>query len=50
MAEKEALIQRQRQELAEVKTQSYSLGVRVSLMESKVKSEISKNVHLNQLV
>ena len=50
LAEKEALITRQRQELAEIKTQSYSLGVKVSIMESRVKSEISKNVSLTNQV
>jgi hypothetical protein len=44
LAEKEALIAKQRQELAEFKTQSYSLGVKVNLMQNKNKEEIAKNV------
>jgi len=32
--------------LAEFKTQSYSLGVKVSLMQAKNKEEIAKNVQM----
>jgi len=47
LAEKEQMITRQRQELAEYKTQAYSLGVKVGLMEQRMKEEIQKNVALN---
>ena len=47
LQEKDQTIVRQRQELAEYKTQAYSLGVKVSLMEQKIKEEIQKNVALS---
>lgn len=34
--------------MAEFKTQSYSLSVKVNLMEAKIKEEIAKNVQLTQ--
>jgi ribosomal protein L29 len=50
LTEKDDLISRQREELASLKTESYSLGVKVNLMEAKVKEEISKNAVLTQQV
>jgi len=50
LTEKDDLISRQREELASLKTESYSLGVKVNLMEAKVKEEISKNAILTQQV
>lgn len=42
------MIARQRLEIAEYKTQAYSLGVKVSIMDQKIKEEIAKNVNLAQ--
>jgi ribosomal protein L29 len=50
LTEKDDLISRQREELASLKTESFSLGVKVNLMEAKVKEEISKNAILTQQV
>ena len=41
------MIARYRQEIAEYKTEAYSLGVKVQLMEGKIKEEIKRNVILN---
>jgi hypothetical protein len=46
LAEKDAIIAKQRQEIAQFKTQSYSLGIKVGLMQAKNKEEIARNVQM----